>query len=178
MSTTRLVDKILVRGNSPASTTGVLSIAGNDIPCALGRSGIAWIKREGDGITPAGQWPLRRILYRADRIGQLDCHLPAIPLARHHGWCDAPDDPAYNSQVGLPYPASAEQLWRDDPLYDVIIVLGHNDDPVIPGKGSAVFFHIARDGYLPTEGCVAITLADMKGVLQQCGPDTLMKIVE
>jgi len=167
-----------VRGNSSVSTTGKLSTGATEIPCALGRSGIARIKREGDGVTPAGQWPMRRILYRADRIGQLDCHLPAIPLTRNDGWCDAPDDDAYNGQVDLPYPASAEALWRDDPLYDIIVVLGHNDDPVIPGKGSAIFFHIAQDGYLPTEGCVAIALADMRKVLRQCGPQTIMEIIE
>lgn len=178
MLTTRLVDKILVRGNSRASTTGVLSIGGQEMTCALGRSGIAAIKHEGDGVTPAGQWPMRRIMYRADRIGQLDCHLPALPLTRDQGWCDAPDDPAYNTQVSLPYPASAEELWRDDPLYDVIVVLGHNDDPVIPGNGSAIFFHIAQDGYLPTEGCVAVSLADMRKVLRQCGPQTSMEINE
>lgn len=178
MLTTRLVDKFLVRGNSPASTTGVLTIGGAEIPCALGRSGISRTKREGDGVTPAGQWPLRRILYRADRIGQLGCHLPAIPISPDQGWCDAPGDPAYNRQVDLPYPASAEELWRDDPLYDIVVVLGYNDDPVIPEKGSAIFFHIARDGYLPTEGCVAITLADMRAVLEQCGRDTLMEIIE
>lgn len=121
---------------------------------------------------------MRRILYRADRIGQLDCHLPANSLARNDGWCDDPGDYAYNRQVDLPYPASAEQLWRDDPLYDIVVVLGHNDNPVIPGNGSAIFFHIARDGYLPTEGCVAICLADMLKVLQQCGPQTIMEISE
>ena len=149
-----------------------------EMPCALGRSGISRTKREGDGVTPAGRWPMRRIMYRADRINLFDYHLPAIPLTRGLGWCDAPDDPAYNSQVILPYPASAEKLWRNDPLYDIIVVLGHNDDPIIPGNGSAIFFHIARDGFLPTEGCVAVTLADMHKVLSRCGPQTVMEIID
>ncbi len=176
MTGTRLVDKIFVHGNSPASTTGSLSIGTAEYKCALGRSGISWTKREGDGVTPAGIWPLRRILYRADRIVELECSLSAEPLIREDGWCDAPRDPAYNQQVALPYPASAEQLWRDDRLYDVIVILGHNDDPVVPGHGSAIFFHIARDDYEPTEGCVAVSLADMRAILRLCGPDTVMEI--
>lgn len=178
MFATRHIDKILVRGNSPASTQGILSIGETDIPCALGRGGISAKKRESDGVTPAGVWPIRRIMYRADRVGELNCLLPTEQLTTEQGWCDSPGDPAYNSQVILPYPASAEKLWRDDSLYDVIVVLGYNDAPVVPGKGSAIFFHIARQGYLPTEGCVAVNLSDMKVVLGQCGSQTVMEIVE
>ena len=119
---------------------------------------------------------MRRVLYRADRIGHLDCRLPATPLDPKNGWCDEPSDPAYNCLVELPYSANAEHLWRDDPLYDIIVVLGHNDEPVIPGNGSAIFFHIAGDGYPATEGCVAISLIDMQLVLKYCGPETIMHI--
>ena len=97
-------------------------------------------------------------------------------MGSDQGWCDAPDDPQYNRQVLLPYPNSAENLWRDDQLYDVIVVLGHNDDPVVPGAGSAIFFHIARPDYEPTEGCVAISLDHMREVLVCCGPESVMHI--
>ena len=78
--------------------------------------------------------------------------LPHAPLAQDDGWCDAPDDPAYNPPVRLPYPVSAERLWRDDRVYDLIVVLGYNDDPVVPGAGSAIFLHLARPDYAPTPG--------------------------
>ncbi len=177
MSVTRLVDKILVRSNSPASRQGILRYNEMAIPCALGFGGIAAGKKEGDGVSPAGKWPLRRILYRADRIGEIVSELPAHALTPEQGWCDAPNNENYNCQVTMPYPASAEKLWRQDGLYDVIVVLGYNDAPVIHGKGSAIFLHIARSGYLPTQGCVAISLPHMKDLLRCCGPDTTMQIV-
>ncbi len=96
--------------------------------------------------------------------------LPTAALRRNDGWCDAPDDPNYNRPVSLPYPASHERLWRDDAVYDIIVILGHNDDPPVPGRGSAIFMHLARPGYGDTEGCVALSLEDLKTVLAGCGP--------
>src|ERR1700689_2079632 len=109
--------------------------------CGLGPGGVAAVadKHEGDGATPAGAWPLRRVLYRPDRRAAPATGLPVAPLDPADGWCDAPGDPAYNRPVVLPYPASAERLWRDDHVYDLIVVLGHNDDPVVPRAGSAIF---------------------------------------
>lgn len=86
--------------------------------------------------------------------------LKLTALAENDGWCDAPDDPNYNRPVKLPYAASQE-MWRDDGLYDVVVVIGYNDDPVVAGKGSAIFLHICRADYGPTAGCVAIPLAEM-----------------
>jgi L,D-peptidoglycan transpeptidase YkuD (ErfK/YbiS/YcfS/YnhG family) len=136
--------------------------------CALGRGGVAptGTKREGDGATPAGLWPLRRLLYRPDRLSAPKSRLPVATLKPNDGWCDAPGDPAYNQPVILPYPASAEHLWRDDGLYDVIVVLGYNDAPVVPGRGSAIFLHIARPDYSPTEGCVALAQSDLLAILE------------
>ena len=101
------------------------------VRCALGRAGVkpAADKREGDLASPIGIWPIRRLLYRPDRASAPVTELPALPIAPDDGWCDAPDDPAYNRPVKLPYPASAERMWRDDYLYDLVLVLGHNDDP-------------------------------------------------
>ncbi len=133
--------------------------------CAVGRCGIAIKQREGDGITPVGLWPVRRVLYRADRITQPKTAFPLAAIQDRDGWCDAPDDAAYNTQVLLPYRAGAEALRRDDALYDVVVVLGFNDDPVIPGKGSAIFVHVARLDFSPTEGCVALSLPDLLEML-------------
>ncbi|MGF1608641.1 MAG: L,D-transpeptidase [Kiloniellales bacterium] len=140
--------------------------------CAIGRGGIRADKREGDGATPIGCWPLRRVLYRPDRLAAPVTALPVAALAPDDGWCDAPGDPGYNRPVKLPYAASHERLWRDDAIYDVIVVLGHNDDPPQPGAGSAIFLHLARDDYAPTEGCVALAGADLLDLLRRVGPET------
>lgn len=157
-----------------------LAFGGKAVRCALGKGGIlpATGKREGDGATPAGSWPLRQILYRPDRLIQPETALPLAPIAPSDGWCDAAQDPAYNRPVTLPYPASAEHLWREDRVYDIIVVLGHNDDPVVPGMGSAIFFHLATENYSPTEGCVAIALGDMLAALKAAMPDSRMIIPE
>jgi L,D-peptidoglycan transpeptidase YkuD (ErfK/YbiS/YcfS/YnhG family) len=133
--------------------------------CAVGRGGIAFKNREGDGITPIGLWPVRRVLYRADRIARPATALPLTAIVPDDGWCDAPDDSAYNTQIQLPFSASAERLWRDDALYDLVAVLGFNDDPVVAGKGSAIFVHVARPDFAPTEGCVALALPDLLAML-------------
>lgn len=92
------------------------------------------------------------------------------------GWCDAPSDPAYNRPVRLPYTASAEKLYRDSHVYDVVLVLGHNDDPPIADMGSAIFLHIAREKYKPTQGCVAISEDDMMKLLPKLNPGVLVEI--
>jgi len=136
-------------------------------PCLIGRNGAvtAEEKREGDGATPLGRWPLRAVLLRPDRVS-----LPSsLPLAWRwlrpdDGWSDDPADPSYNRPVRHPHPYSAERLWRDDEAYDIIVVLGHNDAPPRPGLGSAIFLHCTA-AYPFTEGCVAIAKADLLAVL-------------
>jgi L,D-peptidoglycan transpeptidase YkuD (ErfK/YbiS/YcfS/YnhG family) len=155
---------------------GILELSGLRVKCALGRNGITLRKTEGDGATPAGCWPLRRVLYRPDRESPPATELPVSPIQPHDGWCDDPADSLYNRPVRLPYGASCEQLWRKDRLYDIVVVLGHNDDPVVPGSGSAIFMHLAEDDYRPTAGCIALNSADMKNVLRRCGPGTSLLI--
>jgi L,D-peptidoglycan transpeptidase YkuD (ErfK/YbiS/YcfS/YnhG family) len=152
------------------SSAGWLAWPGRRVRCALGRSGVAAEKREGDGATPAGLFPVRRALYRPDRLARPATSLTLGPIAPEDGWCDAPQDPLYNRQVRLPYGASHERLWRDDGLYDALIVLGHNDAPPVPGRGSAVFLHVARPDYAPTAGCVALALPDLLALLNQLVP--------
>ena len=137
---------------------------------AIGPGGIAVKGGEGDGITPKGAWPVREIFYRADRIAKPDVQLPLRVIQRDDGWCDAPDDPHYNKLVKLPYPASAETMWREDHLYDLVAVLGFNDDPVMPGAGSAIFLHLAKLDYANTLGCVALAFADVLAALEQLLP--------
>ena len=138
--------------------------------CAVGRGGLRRDKHEGDGTTPIGCWPLRRVLYRADRVAKPETRLPMAPLAPDAGWCDDPRDGLYNHQIKLPYPAHHERLWREDALYDIIVVLGYNDSPPIPDAGSAIFLHIAAEGYSPTEGCVALAKDHLRRLLELIEP--------
>ncbi len=147
-------------------------------PCAVGRGGVVGRKTEGDGATPAGCWPLRRVLFRADRLEAPRGGLPTQALTPHDGWCDDPADPAYNRPIIRPTPARHERLWRDDGIYDVIAVLGYNDDPPRPGAGSAIFLHVARAGFEPTEGCVALALADLLLVLGEASSETCVCVKE
>lgn len=145
--------------------------------CAIGPAGIADKSREGDGVTPRGTFPLREIFYRADRVKTIQTILPQWKIERDDGWCDAPDDSQYNRLVKLPYTASAEHLWREDHLYDIVVVVGFNDDPVYPGRGSAIFLHLAKPGYAATEGCVALAADDLIAALEQLQPGDKIKIV-
>ncbi len=144
--------------------------------CALGRGGIGGSKREGDGATPAGRFPLREVLYRADRGPAPATGLPARAIGDDDGWCDDPADPSYNRPVRHPYPTGAERLWRDDGCYDLIAVIGYNDAPPVPGAGSAIFLHVAAHDFSPTDGCVALTHPDLKELLAACGPGIYISI--
>ncbi|MFV3129858.1 L,D-transpeptidase family protein [Niveispirillum sp. KHB5.9] len=159
-----------------ADGSHVLSWNGRSVPCAVGRTGIRLDKREGDGGTPVGSFTLRRVLYRADRIDAPRTGLPVSVIARDDGWCDDPAHPDYNRPVKLPFAASHEDLWLDSIVYNIIVILGHNDDPPVPGLGSAVFFHLTGADYGPTAGCVAVQLPDMLAVLADAKPGDRMVI--
>lgn len=133
-------------------------------------------KREGDGASPIGVWPLRYVLYRPDRGPAPKTALPVRPIARDDGWCDDPAHPDYNRPVKRPFAASHEALWREDGLYDIVVVLGHNDDPPVAPLGSAIFLHLAKPDYAPTEGCIALSRPDMEAVLRLAAPGDLLEI--
>ncbi len=147
-------------------STGLLRIGGRALRCVLGEGGISAHKQEGDSTTPSGLLRLRRVLYRADRHPPPRCTgLPREPIAPDDGWCDDPAHPDYNLAIRLLHPGRHEKLWRDDALYDLLAVLGHNDDPVQRGYGSAIFLHVAHADERPTQGCVALHLADLDWAL-------------
>ena len=154
-----------------------LYIGKRAIPCAIGRSGAvaAADKREGDGATPTGSWPVRGVLLRPDRMLAPITRLPWRWLRPNDGWSDDPRDPAYNRPVRHPHPFSAERLWRDDGLYDVVVTLSHNDAPPISGLGSAIFLHCWSDG-AATEGCVAIAREEMVALLPKLASDDAIEI--
>lgn len=161
-----------------ASSDGSFQAGDLNTTCTIGRGGVipAPEKREGDGASPLGKWRLKRVFYRADRIERPTTALPVIPLKESDGWCDAEEHPLYNRPVTLPFSESHEKLWREDHAYDVIVELAHNDDPVIAGLGSAIFFHLAHNDGRPTEGCVAVSLEDMLRVLSQASNETCLEI--
>jgi L,D-peptidoglycan transpeptidase YkuD (ErfK/YbiS/YcfS/YnhG family) len=147
-----------------------LAWMGGGVRCSIGRGGIGRDKREGDGRTPVGCFALRRVLYRPDRLSPPRTALPVHPISAQDGWCDDPAHPDYNRPVTLPFGASHEALWREDGVYDVIVVLGHNDDPPRQGAGSAIFLHVAKPDWEPTAGCVAVELAALLRLLGDCRP--------
>lgn len=157
---------------------GVAYLQGREFTCALGRAGVSARKVEGDGATPSGCFGMRNVLYRADRVAMPETMLPITTLRPEDGWCDAPDDPDYNRRVILPHRARCESLWRDDHIYDLIVVTSYNETPATPGKGSAIFMHIARDGYTGTEGCIAFSEPDFRLILAEIGPEDVIRVCE
>jgi L,D-peptidoglycan transpeptidase YkuD (ErfK/YbiS/YcfS/YnhG family) len=144
---------------------GRVLFQGRVLRAALGRGGVVAHKMEGDQATPCGLLPLRHLLYRADRLPPPRCRVLREPIAPQDGWCDAPTSRFYNTQISLPHDDRHESLWRQDAVYDVIGVLGWNDAPVERHRGSAIFLHVARPDYAPTEGCVALALPDLLQLL-------------
>ncbi|WP_373320504.1 L,D-transpeptidase family protein [Acetobacter malorum] len=131
----------------------------------IGKNGLTEQKQEGDHATPIGIFPLRKVYYRADRLIKPKTILPVEPLSPRDGWCDDPQSHDYNRFVKLPHPARHEQLWREDHVYDLIVVMGYNDNPAISGRGSAIFMHLQRPDRTPTEGCLALSESDLRTVL-------------
>ncbi len=168
---------VTASGLSAAAPRGVVRLGVLNLPCALGRSGRRAGKREGDGATPVGSWLLLRALYRADRIRRPTTSLPVKPIGRDDGWCDAPADRNYNRPVRLPYAASAEALWRTDRLYDIVVVLSHNTRPRVRGAGSAIFLHVAKAGYEPTEGCIAFRRDHLVRLLERLRPGSAVDVL-
>ena len=164
-----MIERIVVAG-------GYLFWPGERVRAAVGKGGLASAKCEGDGATPTGIFALRCLLYRPDRLPTPRTGLVAAPIHPCDGWSDDPRDMLYNQAVPLPHPYSHERLWREDGLYDLIVPLGYNDDPPVPGQGSAIFLHCARPDYSPTEGCVAVAQSDLLRLVAECGPDTVMEI--
>ncbi len=156
---------VIVRTLNRRAPQGRVQVAGWSFRCAIGRTGCRILKREGDGATPIGLFAVRAVLWRPDRSRPPRTAVPLRPLRPDDGWCDAVGDRNYNRAVRYPYPASAEALWRDDPLYDLIVVLGANDRPRFQGRGSAIFMHVARPDYTPTAGCIALSRRDLCLVL-------------
>lgn len=160
--------------------TPSLIVNGKEYPCVIGKHGFAepGEKREGDNKTPIGTFPLRFVCYRPDRFSAPATGLPLFQIEQNAGWCDDPADPHYNQPVILPYAASHEKMWREDHCYDLLVVIGYNDAPAIPGKGSAIFIHCEHDDARPTAGCVALKKNDLAQLLPLLNAETLICLGE
>ena len=166
-----------MRSTGAQSTVGRLSFGNLKLRCALGRGGISSRKREGDGATPRGTFQLEGALWRSDALRRPRTAISLRKTRPDDGWCDAANDRNYNCPVKHPYPASAERLWRQDRLYDVIVVLDYNRRPRVRAKGSAIFMHVAEHGLKPTEGCVALARHDLLKLLARVNRKTRITIV-
>lgn len=171
------ISTIVVRAKPGDRTKGLLHVGGLVFACALGRGGITANKREGDGGTPLASMRLLSGYYRRDHFTPGRSGLAMAPISADLGWCEVPDDRNYNRPVKIPYGASHERMKRDDRLYDACIVLDWNIRPRRRGRGSAIFFHLAREGFSPTQGCVAVTAKVMARLLPHLSSRTVLKVV-
>ena len=140
--------------------------------CALGKAGIGKKKREGDYITPKGAFKIVKIYYREDRIRNITSKLKLIKIKNNMGWCDDPKSKKYNQLIKLPSKYRHEKLFRNDRIYDLILVLDYNMNPIIKNKGSAIFIHIAKNNYCKTKGCLALKKKDLIEIISKIKRDT------
>jgi L,D-peptidoglycan transpeptidase YkuD (ErfK/YbiS/YcfS/YnhG family) len=169
----RYSNTVAVRRNNTILFRGAI------YPCAIGAGGFVSSgeeKHEGDRKTPVGTFPLRACFFRGDRVEKPKTGLPVYEITPAFGWCDDPQHPEYNRPVVRPFAASHEELYRKDHIYDLLVVIGYNDEPVVPRCGSAIFLHLAREGYPPTRGCVAVTEAHLREILAHLTPASKIKL--
>lgn len=167
---------ITVRARPGHPTQGIMAAGPARFACALGRGGISSNKREGDGATPLARMRILSGYVRRTTNTATRSRLALSPISAELGWCEVPDDRNYNRPVRLPYAASHENMLREDTLYDYCLVLDWNISPRRRGRGSAIFFHLARPGLTPTQGCVAVTMAVMKRLLPHLSPRTVLEV--
>jgi L,D-peptidoglycan transpeptidase YkuD (ErfK/YbiS/YcfS/YnhG family) len=145
--------------------------------CSLGKAGIKKKEKEGDNITPRGIFKIICIYYRSDRIKKITTALKKIKIKKTMGWCDDPRSSFYNKEVKLPNKFNYEKFYRKDNLYDIIVPLNYNTNPIIKNKGSAIFIHIANNNYKRTAGCVGVKKNNLIKLLSIIKKNTKVKIV-
>ena len=170
-------DVLTVQIDSADSSLAWASLGEKRWRCVVGAGGVREDKVEGDAATPAGEYPLRHIYFRNDRLVLPKVRLPAQPIGERDGWCDDPQSPAYNRLIHLPSSHSHEKMWREDGLYDLVVVVGYNDDPPEGEWGSAIFLHISHADMSPTRGCVAFARDDLLELVTLIGPATRINVL-
>ena len=145
------------------------------VKCAIGKKGINYKKKEGDLVTPIGQFKIKYILYRKDKV-KISTKLKKKVIEKNMGWCDDPKSIHYNKLIKLPFIYRHEKLYRKENIYDIILVLNYNMSPIKKNKGSAIFIHVAKNNFKKTEGCIAIKKQSLIKLLKKINPNTKVKI--
>ena len=153
-----------------------LTLANYKAKCAVGKRGISQKKKEGDLITPIGQYKIKYVLYRKDRIKKIQSKLRKKVIKKNMGWCDDPNSKKYNKLIRLPFKNSYEKLFKKENIYDIVLVLNYNMSPIKKNKGSAIFIHVAKKNYRKTQGCIAIRKIDLLKILKKININTKVKI--
>ena len=156
--------------------SGYLKYKNFKFRCALGKNGIKKKIKEGDNITPKGIFKIIKIYYRPDKIKKIISPIKLVKIKKNMGWCDDPNSHLYNQQIKLPNKFSHEKLYRNDNLYDLILVLDYNTQPIIKNKGSAIFIHISNNSYKKTKGCIGLKKTNLIELLSQIKKNTKIKI--
>ena len=147
------------------------------IKCAVGKRGISIKKKEGDFITPKGTFKIREIFYRKDRVQNLITRIKKTVIRKNMGWCDDPKSSKYNKLIYFPFKYRAEKLYRSVNIYDIILVLNFNMNPVKKNKGSAIFIHVAKKSFQPTQGCIALNKFELIKLVKSIKVNTIVKII-
>ena len=156
--------------------SGYLKYKNLKFRCSFGKGGIGKKRKEGDNITPKGNYRIINVYYRQDRIKKILSKLKLTKIKKNMGWCDDPDSKNYNQLIKVPVKYSHEKLFRSDNIYDLIIVLNYNMTPVIRNKGSAIFIHIAKKNYNKTAGCIALKKTHLVKLIEKINKETKVKI--
>jgi len=146
------------------------------VKCAIGKKGIGFKRKEGDLITPKGKFKIKFILYRADRV-KVTSRLKKIAIKKDMGWCDDPNSKEYNKLIKLPFKYNYEKLYKKENIYDIVLVLNFNMNPVRKNKGSAIFIHISKNNYKKTQGCIAVKKYQLLKIIKKLKTDTSVTIV-
>jgi L,D-peptidoglycan transpeptidase YkuD (ErfK/YbiS/YcfS/YnhG family) len=146
------------------------------IKCALGKRGIGIKKKEGDLITPKGDYKIKFILYRKDRVKNLKTTIKKFVINKKCGWCDDPKSKKYNKLIKYPFHFSSEKIYRKDNIYDIIVVLNYNMNPIKKNKGSAIFIHVATKNFKSTKGCIAIRKYKLIKLVQELKRNSKIRI--
>jgi hypothetical protein len=157
--------------------SGYLEFKKLKLRCSLGKAGIKKKIKEGDNITPRGVFKIIKVYYRADKIDKIETQIKKIKIKKKIGWCDDPRSISYNKQIKLPNKFSHEKLYRNDNIYDLILVLNYNMNPIIKNKGSAIFIHVAKNNYQPTHGCIGLKKKHLLTILKKIKKNTKVKII-
>ena len=156
--------------------SGYLKYKNLKFRCALGKAGIKKKEKEGDNATPKGIFKITRLYYRPDRIKNIITAVKKIKIKKNVGWCDDPNNKFYNKEIKLPNKFSHEKLYRKDNLYDLVLVLNYNTNPIIKNKGSAIFLHITKNSYKKTKGCIALKKKHLIELISQIKKNVKIKI--